>query len=116
MVVLLEDENRGKHELHLQPSKPLRRLAQFEKQLPPLLQMLMVTVGISELRLQLGELAALQPKQLSLYEVSREQRSLRGALKAWGRRFHETVYQLSLTDVPRHFPPALQYESEAISA
>ena len=62
LVLLLEDEERGKHELHLQPSAPLRRLAQFEKQLPPLLDRLMVTAGISELSLQLGELTALQPQ------------------------------------------------------
>ncbi len=116
LVVLLEDENRGKHELHLQPSAPLRRLGQFEKQLPLLLESLTAQAGISELSLQLSELAPLQPQQLSLFEVAREGRSLRGAVNAWGRRFHETVYQLSLTDAPRHFPPALQYESEALSA
>ena len=116
LVVLLEDENRSQHELHLQPSVPLRRLGQLEKQLPPLLERLMVSAGISELRLQLGELAARQPQQLSLFEVSRAGPSLRGEVNAWGRRFHEAVYQLSLTDVPRYFPPALQYESEAISA
>ena len=35
LVLLLEDENRQRHELHLRPSAPLRRLGQFEKQLPP---------------------------------------------------------------------------------
>ncbi len=116
LVLLLEDENRRRHELHLQPSAPLRGLAHFEKQLPMLLEKLLARAGILELRLQLSELAALQPQQLSLFEVTREGRSLRGALTAWGRRFHETVYQLSLTDAPRHFPPALQYESEALGA
>ena len=116
LVLLLEDENRQRHELHLRPSAPLRNPAHFEKQLPPLLEKLMVRAGISELRLQLSELAALQPQQLSLFEVTREGRSLRGAITAWQQRFHETVYQLSLTDVPRHFPPALQYESEALGA
>ncbi len=113
LVLLLEDENRQRHELHLRPSAPLRGLAQFEKQLPLLLEKLLVPAGIIELSLQLSELAALQPQQLSLFDVSREGRSLRAAVDAWRRRFHETVYQLSLTDVPRHFPPALQFESEA---
>ena len=116
LILLLEDEEQGKHELHLQPSAPLRRLSQFEKQLPRLLEGLMVSAGITELRLQLDELTALQPKQLSLFEGSREGRSLRRALQAWGRRFQQRVYQLSLTDAPRHFPPGLQYESEAIGA
>ncbi len=116
LVLLLEDENRQRHELHLRPSAPLRRLGQFEKQLPPLLERLIVSAGITELRLQLSELAALQPQQLSLFEAPREGRSLRDAITAWGRRFHETVYQLNLTDMPRHFPPALQYESEALGA
>lgn len=114
LVLLLEDENRSQHELHLQPSAPLRRLSQFEKQLPLMLEGLMVSAGISELRLQLGELTARQPRQLSLFEVSRQGHSLRRTLKSWGRRFHESVYQLSLTDVPRHFPPAWQYESEPL--
>ena len=116
LILLLEDENRAKHELHLQPSAPLRRLSQFEKQLPLLLESLLVTTGITELRLQLDELTARQPQQLALFEASREGRSLQRTLKAWGQRFHESVYQLSLTGAPRHFPPAWQYESEAISA
>jgi len=114
LVLLLEDENRQRHELHLQPSAPLRGLAQFEKQLPLLLEKLLARAGIIELRLQLSELAALQPQQLSLFDAPREGRPLRAAVDAWRRRFHETVYQLSLTDVPRHFPPALQFESEAL--
>ena len=84
--------------------------------MPLLLEKLLARAGIIELSLQLSELAALQPQQLSLFDAPREGRSLRGALTAWGRRFHETVYQLSLTDVPRHFPPALQFESEALGA
>ena len=88
----------------------------LRKQLPLLLEKLLVRAGVIELRLQLSELAALQPQQLSLFDVSREGRSLRAAVDAWRRRFHQTVYQLSLTDVPRHFPPALQFESEALGA
>ena len=116
LVLLLVDDERNTHELHLRPSAPLRRLAHFEKQLPLLLQQPTYTAGISELTLQLSELNARQPQQLSLFEVSREGRSLRTAVDAWRRRFHQTVYQLRLTDVPRHFPPALQYESEALGA
>lgn len=116
LVLLLEDENRARHELHLQPSAPLRHSAHFEKQLPLLLENLAAQAGISELTLQLSELTPLQPQQLSLFEVSREGRSLWAAVAAWQRRFHQTVYQLSLTDAPRHFPPALQYESEALGA
>ena len=116
LVLLLEDECGQRHELHLQPSAPLRGLAQFEKQLPPLLEKLLARSGIIELRVQLSELAALQPQQLSLFEVAREGRSLRGVTTAWGQRFHETVYRLSLTDVPRYFPPTLQFESEPLSA
>lgn len=116
LILLLEDENRHRHELHLRPSAPLRSPAHFEKQLPLLLEGLVAKAGITELSLQLSELAALQPQQLSLFEVTREQRSLRQAVSAWQRRFHETVYQLTLTDVPRHFPPALQYETEALGA
>ena len=116
LVLLLSDENHTTHELHLRPSTPLRSPAHFEKQVPLLLERPTYTAGITELTLQLSELAALQPQQLSLFDVSREGRSLRQAVDAWGRRFHETVYQLSLTDVPRHFPPALQYESEALGA
>ena len=116
LVLLLVDDDRNTHELHLRPSAPLRHLAHFEKQLPLLLQQPTYTAGISELTLQLSELSALQPQQLSLFEVSREGRSLRAAVDAWRRRFHQTVYQLRLTDVPRHFPPALQYESEALGA
>ena len=116
LVLLLEDENHNRHELHLRPSAPLRRPAHFEKQLPLLLERLVVTAGISELKLQLSELTAVQPQQLSLFEASHEQRSLRQVVSEWQQRFHETVYQLSLTDVPRHFPPALQYETEALSA
>ena len=116
LVLLLEDDDQNTHELHLQPSAPLRRLAQFEKQLPPLLEELLASAGIIELRLQLSELAAPQPQQLALFDVARQSRSLRGAITAWQRRFHETVYQLRLSDAPRHFPPALQYESEALGA
>lgn len=116
LVLLLEDENHNRHELHLRPNAPLRRPAQFEKQLPLLLEGLATAAGISELQMQLSELTALQPQQLSLFETARAQRSLRGAVGEWQRRFHETVYRLSLTDAPRHFPPALQYESEALSA
>lgn len=116
LVLLLEDENQHKHELHLQPSAPLRQLSQLEKQLPLLLEELLAKAGIIELSLQLSELTALQPQQLSLFDITREQRSLRGAITAWQRRFHETVYQLRLTDAPRHFPPAMQYQSEALGA
>ena len=116
LILLLGDDESNTHELHLRPNMPLRRLAQFEKQLPLLLEQPAYTAGITELTLQLSELTALQPQQLSLFEVSREGRSLRAAVDAWRRRFHETVYQLRLTDVPRHFPPALQYESEALGA
>lgn len=116
LVLLLEDETGQKHELHLQPSAPLRGLAQIERQLPSLLEGLLAKAGVTELSLRLGELAPPPPRQLSLFEVAREGRSLRGALTAWQRRFHQTVYQLRLTDAPRHFPPALQYESEALGA
>ena len=116
LVLLLEDDNRARHELHLQPSAPLRHIVQFEKQLPLLLESLTAAAGINALTLQLSELAPVQPQQLSLFEVAREGRSLRAALAAWQRRFHQTVYRLSLTDAPRHFPPALHYESEALGA
>ena len=116
LVLLLVDDEQNTHELHLQPSAPLRRLAQFEKQLPLLLQQPAFTAGISELTLQLSELTAAQPQQLSLFEVSQGGQPLRTAVDAWRRRFHQTVYQLRLTDAPRHFPPALQYESEALGA
>ena len=116
LVLLLEDDNRARHELHLQPSAPLRHITQFKKQLPLLLENLTAAAGINELTLQLSELAPVQPQQLSLFEVAREGRSLRAALAAWQRRFHQTVYRLRLTDAPRHFPPALQYESEALGA
>ena len=116
LIVQLGDENHHIHELHLRPSAPLRSPAHFEKQLPLLLEGLLVSAGISELKLQLSELAAVQPQQLALFEGSREGRSLAQAVKDWQGRFHETVYQLRLTDVPRYFPPGLQYETEAVVA
>ena len=114
--MLLSDDNHNRHELHLRPSTPLRSLAHFHKQISLLLEKPSYTTGIAELGLQLSELALVQPQQLSLFEVSREQRSVNQAVNAWRQRFHETVYQLTLTDVPRHFPPALQYETEALGA
>ena len=116
LVLLLTDERGATHELHLRPSAPLRDLAHFQKQLPLLLEKPGYSTGIIQLSLQLSELTIPRPRQLSLFEVSREQRSVNQAVEAWRQRFHETVYQLMLTDVPRHFPPALQYESEAMSA
>ena len=116
LVLLLTDERHHTHELHLRPSAPLRGPAHFQKQLPLLLDKPAYSTGIIQLGLQLSELTTVQPRQQSLFEVSREQRSVIQAVQAWRQRFHETVYQLSLTDVPRHFPPALQYESEALGA
>ena len=116
LILLLSDDNHNRHELHLRPSTPLRSLAHFHKQIPLLLEKPSYTTGIAELGLQLSELALVQPQQLSLFEVTREQRSVNQAVNAWRQRFHETVYQLTLTDVPRHFPPALQYETEALGA
>ncbi len=116
LALLLVDENGQTHELHLRPSAPLRQFAQFEKQLPLLLERLVVSAGVSEARLQLSELTAAPPQQLALFDVAREGRPLKRALAEWQRRFEETVYQLRLTDVPRHFPPALQYEREAMGA
>ena len=116
LVLLLTDEDHRTYELHLRPSAPLRELAHFQKQVPLLLEKPGYATGIIQLSLQLSELATVQPQQLSLFEVSREQRSVNQAVNAWRQRFHETVYQLMLTDVPRHFPPALQYETEAMSA
>ena len=103
--MLLGDDDQNTRELHLRPSAPLRSLAQFEKQLPRLLEQPTFTAGVSELRLQLSELTAPRPRQLSLFEASREGRSLRAAVDSWRRRFQQTVYQLRLTDAPRHFPP-----------
>ncbi len=116
LALLLGDDDGNTSELHLRPSAPLRRLAHFEKQLPLLLEQPRYTAGITELTLQLSELTVPQPQQLSLFEASREGVSLRAAVEGWRRRFHQTVYQLRLTDAPRHFPPALQYESEALGA
>ena len=45
LVLLLEDENRQTHELHLRPSVPLRSLAHLEKQLPLLLEELLARAG-----------------------------------------------------------------------
>ena len=64
--------------------------------MPLLLERPTYTAGITELTLQLSELAALQPQQLSLFDVTREGRSLQQAVTAWGWRFHETVYRLSI--------------------
>ena len=116
LVLLLTDEHHHTHELHLRPSAPLHSPAHFQKQLPLLLEKPTYSTGILQLSLQLSELTTVQPQQLSLFEVSREQRSVIQAVNAWRQRFHETVYHLSLTDVPRHFPPALQYETEALGA
>ena len=96
LVLLLTDEHYHTHELHLRPSAPLRSPAHFHKQLPPLLEKPTYSTGILQLGLQLSELTTVQPQQLSLFEVSREQRSVIQAVNAWRQRFHETVYQLDL--------------------
>ena len=116
LVLLLTDEAQNCHELHLRPSAPLRHLADFQKQAPLLLDKPRYAAGIIQLGLQLSELAPVQPRQLSLFTAVRGQRSVDQAVLAWRQRFDETVYQLALTDVPRHFPPALQYACQAAGA
>lgn len=116
LVVLLTDDTRYRHELHLCPNEPLHSMAHFQKQLPLLLEKPTYTTGIIQLSLQLSELAVVEPQQLSLFEVTREQRSVNQAVYSWRQRFHETVYHLTSTGVPRHFPPTLQYEYEALEA
>ena len=114
LTLLLLDENQRTHELQLQPGEPLRVLPQLQRQLPHLLEQPAYSCGIRELQLQLSHLSSAQPRQLALFGASRQQRNLQQALGEWQRRFQQVVYRLHLTEAPRHFPPALQYEREAI--
>ena len=114
LALLLQDENQRIHELQLQPGAPLRGLPQLQRQLPQLLEQPDYRCGIRELQLQLSHLTPAPPRQLALFGASRQQRNLQQALGEWQRRFQQVVYRLHLTEAPRHFPPALQYEREAI--
>ena len=116
LILLLTDERQHLRELHLRPSLPLRSLTHLREQARLLLEKPAYSSGIIALGLQLAELAPLMPKQLSLFGASRGQRSVNQAVDAWRQRFQEPVYQLRLTDAPRHFPPRWQYEARAVDA
>ena len=110
LTLLLTDEDRMTHEIHLTPNTPISSLAHFQRQLPVLLEQPAYTTGIVRLKLQLSELTPAQPKQLSLFNMTQHQYSLNQAISQWQKRFDETVSQPTLTDAPRYFPPELQYE------
>ncbi len=110
LTMLLTGEDRMTHEIHLAPNTPICSLAHFQRQLPILLEQPAYTTGIVGLKLQLSELAPAQPRQLSLFNMTQHRYSLNQAIRQWQKRFDEKVSQPTLTDVPRYFPPELQYE------
>lgn len=110
LILLLTDENDLTHEIHLAPNIPIRSLSHFQRQLPLLLEKPAYTTGILHLKLQLCELTPVQPKQLSLFNMTQHRYSLNQAIRQWQKRFDEKVSQPTLTDAPRYFPPELQYE------
>ena len=110
LTLLLTGEDRMTHEIHLAPNRPICSLAHFQRQLPILLEQPAYTTGIAHLKLQLSELTPAQPRQLSLFNMTQQRHSLNQAIKHWQKRFDEKVSQPTLTDVPRYFPPELQYE------
>ncbi|MCY4072376.1 MAG: hypothetical protein OXG60_13855 [Chloroflexi bacterium] len=110
LILLLTDENYMTHEIHLAPNIPIRSLSHLQRQLPLLLEKPAYTTGIFHLKLQLCELTPVQPRQLSLFNMTQHQYSLNQAIRQWQKRFDEKVSQPTLTDAPRYFPPELQYE------
>ena len=110
LTLLLTGEDHMIHEIHLAPNTPICSLAHFQRQLPILLEQPAYTTGIAHLKLQLSELTPAQPRQLSLFNTTQHRYSLNQAIKQWQKRFDEKVSQPTLTDVPRYFPPELQYE------
>lgn len=83
LTLLLAGEDPMTLEIHLAPNRPPGSLAQFQRQLPILLEQPAYTTGIVGLKLQLSALAPAQPRQLSLFDMTQHRYSLNQTIRQW---------------------------------